>query len=453
MSWRKLRFSDFLKRSKIPLDIQDDSIYKRVTIKIKHNGISLRDVEVGKNIGTKKQFLLKAGQFLLSKIDARYGAFGIAPEEVDGAIITGNFWAYDVDLSIVNIEWFNQFTNSQDFYYLCEQASSGITHRKYLDEKAFLNNEIYLPSTDEQFRIIEEFKVNKDFIAHVNSELNHQLKLVKQLRQAFLREAIQGALVTQSTEDEPASALLSKIQAEKERLEKEKKLKMQKPLPAISEEEVPFEIPDNWVWVFPDQISSLKNNAICIGPFGSDLLKSDYSTAGVPLIFVREITNRIFGDEKTKFITAEKANKLKSHKVTSGDLLITKMGNPPGDTALYPARPNGIITADCIKFSVYGDGTTARFLFYLYSAPQIRGSLMGITKGMGRLKLSLKRFKSQIIPLPPLSEQQRIVAKLDDLMAYCDELDSSIKESQQQNELLLQQVLREALEPKEEVLV
>jgi type I restriction enzyme S subunit len=68
---------------------------------------------------------------------------------------------------------------------------------------------------------------------------------------------------------------------------------------------------------------------------------------------------------------------------------------------------------------------------------------------MGRLKLSLNRFKSQIIPFPPLFEQQRIVAKLDELMEYCDELEASNKESQQQNEMLLQQVLREALEPEE----
>ena len=92
MSWKICKIGDFLKRSKIPIDINDDVEYKRVTIKIKHNGVSLRDNEIGRRIGTKKQFILKAGQFIVSKIDARYGAFGIAPEDVNGAIITGNFW-------------------------------------------------------------------------------------------------------------------------------------------------------------------------------------------------------------------------------------------------------------------------------------------------------------------------------------------------------------------------
>ena len=121
---RIVKFKDFLKRSKIPIVINDTERYKRVTIRIKHTGVSLRNIEIGKKIGTKKQFVLKAGQFVVSKIDARYGAFGIAPEEVDNAIITGNFWAYDVDSDIIDIGWFNQFTNSQYFYDLCERASS-----------------------------------------------------------------------------------------------------------------------------------------------------------------------------------------------------------------------------------------------------------------------------------------------------------------------------------------
>src|SRR5690606_35091887 len=171
MSSRKIRLGDFLIRSKIPVDIEDNKKYKRVTIRTKHQGVSVRDFEIGSKIGTKKQFVLKAGQFILSKIDARYGAFGIAPEEVDGAIITGNFWAYDVDFSLVNIEWFNQFTNSQDFYDLCEQASSGITHRKYLNEDSFLDNEIYLPSPEEQLQIIEEFKTNRETINVLSTEL------------------------------------------------------------------------------------------------------------------------------------------------------------------------------------------------------------------------------------------------------------------------------------------
>ncbi len=198
----RVKIGDFLKRSKIPIDIEDHVEYKRVTIRINHNGVSLRDQEKGRLIGTKKQFVLKAGQFIVSKIDARYGAFGIAPIEVDGAIITGNFWAYNVDHAKVNIEWLNQFTNSPDFYDICERASSGITHRKYLDESFFLNYEIDLPDVKDQLRIIEEVKVKKGAFAKLTTELTHQQTLVKQLRQQLLQEAVQGKLST----DQPIPA-------------------------------------------------------------------------------------------------------------------------------------------------------------------------------------------------------------------------------------------------------
>jgi len=134
VEWKKYKFSDFLTRIKIPILIEDSESYKRVTIKTKHGGVLLRDIEMGLKIGTKKQFILKEGQFVLSKIDARYGAFGIAPKEVDNAIITGNFWAYDFDEEIISIEWLDHFTNSPSFYDICERASSGMTHRKYLNE-------------------------------------------------------------------------------------------------------------------------------------------------------------------------------------------------------------------------------------------------------------------------------------------------------------------------------
>src|SRR5690606_29608641 len=249
MSSRKIRLGDFLIRSKIPVDIEDNKKYKRVTIRTKHQGVSVRDFEIGSKIGTKKQFILKAGQFVLSKIDAMYGAFGIAPDEVDGAIITGNFWAYDYDKNIVSIEWFNHFTNSPDFYDLCRRASTGITHRKYLDEDVFLNYEVNLPDLNEQENLVVSIDSIREKISSLENELTHQLTLLENLNQAILQEAVQGKLVPQDPKDEPASELLKRIKAEKATLRQAQgKGKKEKPLRPIKPEEIPFEIPENWVW-------------------------------------------------------------------------------------------------------------------------------------------------------------------------------------------------------------
>lgn len=154
----KLQVKDVLTRIKEPIELEDDVLYKRVTIKTKHQGVFLRDSEYGKDIGTKKQFFIKKGQFLLSKIDARNGAFGIVPDEVDGAIITGNFWTYEVNEEELNIELFYIMTSLPFFDELCKNSSSGSTNRQYLDEKKFLNQEITLPPIEEQNSFIEHFK-------------------------------------------------------------------------------------------------------------------------------------------------------------------------------------------------------------------------------------------------------------------------------------------------------
>ena len=96
------RIGSFLFRRKDPIEIQDRVIYKRVTVSTKDGIITIRDEKDGRLIGTKKQFEIHEGQFLLSKIDARNGAFGVVPAIAEGATITGNFWTYDVDYSQMN---------------------------------------------------------------------------------------------------------------------------------------------------------------------------------------------------------------------------------------------------------------------------------------------------------------------------------------------------------------
>ena len=115
---------------------------------------------MGKDIGTKKQYLVKKGQFLLSKIDARNGAFGVVPEEADGAIITGNFWAFDVDYNLLNPQYLVLVTQTKQFVGFAEKCSNGTTNRHYLQEDAFLQQSIPLPSLDEQKAILKAYNEN-----------------------------------------------------------------------------------------------------------------------------------------------------------------------------------------------------------------------------------------------------------------------------------------------------
>lgn len=156
------RIGSFLRRRKEAVDILDGVIYKRVTVSTKGGVISIRDQKNGKEIGTKKQFVIHEGQFLLSKIDARNGAYGVVPSIAEGAIITGNFWTYDVDYNLVNPLFLTLVTKTKQFLDFAEKCSNGTTNRHYLQENAFLQQLIPLPTVGEQNNIIDDFINNID---------------------------------------------------------------------------------------------------------------------------------------------------------------------------------------------------------------------------------------------------------------------------------------------------
>ncbi len=168
---------DILQRNKTQIEIDDNKKYKRVTIKMHGKGICIRDEISGSKIGTKKQFTIQKGQLLLSKIDARNGAFGIVPEELDGAIITGNFWAYDIknDKSI-DENYLNYLLFSDEFKKICNLSSAGVTNRRYLDENIFLDQKIPLPPFERQKEIVKEIKNKK-------GEISDHANKIEELRQ------------------------------------------------------------------------------------------------------------------------------------------------------------------------------------------------------------------------------------------------------------------------------
>ena len=150
--------SVFLSRNKTGIDIQDHLLYTRVTIRTLGMGITVRDKLYGEKIGTKKQFVIHSGQFLVSKIDARNGAFGVVPDEADGAVITGNFWTFDVDTSKINPTYLTLLTSTKQFVLFAEKASNGTTNRHYLQENLFLDARIPLPSLEEQNAIVAAYE-------------------------------------------------------------------------------------------------------------------------------------------------------------------------------------------------------------------------------------------------------------------------------------------------------
>lgn len=174
-SWRKLRIGDVLVRVKDDVQVDDFVTYSRITIRMAGKGVALRDRVIGSEIGTKRQFIARSGQFVLSKIDARNGAFGVLPEECDNAIVTGNFWVFDVDHTRLDSRFFNYLSKSPEFVAACVAASDGTTNRRYLQEDAFLHMEVPVPDLPDQQAIVARL----DTLAEKTREVEAHLHAVE----------------------------------------------------------------------------------------------------------------------------------------------------------------------------------------------------------------------------------------------------------------------------------
>lgn len=436
MDFKKYKLSELLIRKKEKIKLDNDLKYKRLTIRLNHKGVILRDEEFGYNIKSS-MFKVNNGDFVLSGIDARNGAFGIVPEELDGSIVTNDFWCLIPNERLLNKHFFLFLTSTSFFDYICKLSSDGTTQRIRLQKDKFFNYQISIPTINEQNTLVEKLnKINVDNLT-LKKEIKTQLSLISQLRQAFLKDAMQGKLVSNETSDgKTGTELLAEIKTEKEKLSQEKKIKKGKPLPPISEEEIPFEIPENWVWCRLGEVCNYGTNPK-IHPE-----KINEDCWSLDLEDIEKITSKVL----SKVRYQERKSTSTKNIFKKAQVLYSKLR--PNLDKVIVADEDGVCTTEIIPINFYRNLNSYYFRFYLKSSFFIE-YVVNSTKGMKMPRVGTEEVRTALHPLPPLEIQNRIVSKLDEVMNYCDDLETAVQESQNYNEQLLQQVLREALEVKE----
>lgn len=167
-------------------------------------------------------------------------------------------------------------------------------------------------------------------------------------------------------------------------------------------------------WASIAELTGGVPSSVVIGPFGSSLKTSDYTASGVPLVFVRNVRSKSFRSE-LRFVSRAKAFALAAHTALPGDLLITKMGDPPGDVAVFTGQEPAIVTADVIRLRP-STNFDARYLAYAFNSPAVRRQIESITRGVAQKKVSLARFRSEIsVPVYEPDVQMVILSHLDDV--------------------------------------
>lgn len=165
---------DLLSINNEKVDVLDDITYTRLTVKLFNKGIQKRDMLKGDLIGTKKQTKVRTGQFVVSKIDGKSGAFGFVPADLDGSIVTQDFMVFDLDETRVNPAYLELALNNDAILDQYKSASNGSTGRKRLSQAIFLSTRIPLPSIEEQKEMVEEIVSMRNKIKELSERIESQ---------------------------------------------------------------------------------------------------------------------------------------------------------------------------------------------------------------------------------------------------------------------------------------
>ena len=383
--------------------------------------------------GIKKSRIVHKGDFLLTN-SMSFGRPYIL--NVDGCIhdgwlvLSGYESAYDKDFL------FYLLSSKFAYYQFCGIVSGAVV--KNLNSDKVSSSMFPLPPLSEQHRIvakIEELLPYIDKYEQAETQLTTlNTTFPEALKKSILQEAVQGKLVPQDPADEPASVLLERIRAEKQKLIKEGKIKKSKhesvivtrdkiPYEIIDGKErciaddVPFEIPENWCWCRLNSL--LKKSAT--GPFGSMLHKSDYSDEGVPLINPADIVRGKVAFSKIKRVAYRKAEQMDSYRLYTGDIVIGRRGEL-GRAAIITEDENGFLCGTGCFFITLFKGLDSEYFIKLLESPYLRMVLQEQSVGTTMNNLNHSILENLLIPLPPQSEQKHIVTKIKELLQYCDKL-------------------------------
>jgi len=410
-------------------------------------GLDLEDIEKGgrllvkKTVGERKavgdKTVFTKGDILYSKLRPYLLKILVAP---DSGICTPEIVPFTV-YGGISAEYIVNFLKSPYVDGLVNGETYGIKMPR-AGTDTMISLLVPLPPLSEQHRIVAKIEELLPYIERYGKAEEHLTTLnttfPEAMKKSILQEAVQGKLVPQDPNDEPASVLLERIRAEKKRLVKEGKIKKDKhesviitrdkiPYEIINgkerciADEVPFEIPENWCWCRLGSISwyfDVGKSPNCIK---QSVTGDEYGVITTTSIQIG------FFDEKQNKVLPPNFEVNEDMKVNKGDILITRAGpmNRTGIACVVKNIHFNLILSDkTIRINMSDELFDKDYIVTVINSPNIRKQIIGLMSGMDKqqVNISQDKYKTVFIPLPPLSEQKRIVAKIEELMQYCDKL-------------------------------
>lgn len=422
---------------------QDDLIVYGVT---NTDGITVTNNKASDDLSN--YIVLNENQFAYNPYRVNVGSIGLSTAGTFGV----------VSPAYVVFEATEEISSEFLLYYL--KSDLGINLIKWYGDRGGVRSalrfadlkEIDFPDIDfeKQLSILGKMKEIDSKLCEFNENLS--LENISSLRQAILQQAAEGKLCEQDLTDEAASVLLEKIKAEKEKLIAEKKIKKQKELPPITEEEKPFDLPKGWVWCRLGEIVEF---------LGGFAYKSDRYIKNSSNLIIRlgNVKNdKLLFNANPVYIDDNYAEETKTYKLSANDIVVTMTGTRGKRDYFFTHK---ILESDLINYQLFLNQRVGCLRSYNcanvnYIVKALKSTLVldqifaTETGTANQGNIGSNDIMKILFPLPPLAEQQRIAEKVDKLMALCDELEQEITSAKKYAAQLMEAVLQEAFSNKSE---
>jgi len=378
------KLSSVIKRVKDTVTIENDKQYTRITIRQYGQGVIARDMVLGNTIGTKRQFLATGGQLIVSGIDARNGSIGIVPEELTGAIVTNDFWLFDIADTVVP-QYLFMLLSAERFQQYWQSKSSGTTNRQRINQNDLLAMEIPLPDLATQHRIVDKYNVT-------NTEAKHNEKLAKQFE-----DSIDNVLFQELGIEEVTNKMKSKSNYTFLKLSKLSKI-------------------NRWdVWNRNERFISTKydfqafETVVNDKPLYGANEKAVRNTSGVRYIRITDINeDGSLNDDIVSAQTIEDKYLLKEN-----DFLIARSGNTVGKTFLYKdSMGKAIFAGYLVKYVLNGEKVFPEYILHYTKSRIFKDWIANNQRIFGQPNINGQEYLKASIIVPPIEIQKTIANKI-----------------------------------------
>lgn len=326
------------------------------------------------------------------------------------------------DCECVDVEFLYYMLMSPLVQAQATENTRGVGNKNWVLD-AIASTMVVFPPLSEQKRIVKKLKELLPYVdryaASYEKLEQFNAKFPEDMKRSILQYAIQGKLVEQRPEEGTGEELYQQIQAKKQRLVKEGKIKKEKPLPEITEDEVPFDIPESWKWVRLSQLAILEN-----GDRSSKYpVESDYVDFGIPFFGAKDMNGSAMSLENVRYISEKKFSELGNGKLKNKDFICLLRGSV-GKCAAFIAdekHRTGFICAQMVIVRCI-DKAICDYMQKFLMSPFYSQYIESKVTGTAVRQLPAKELGNVLVPLPPLAEQTRIVAKLEELLPLCERL-------------------------------